>query len=512
MSRRLVLCITNHHLLAYHWEANLFGDPVVFAQEETGRVRFREYLEQAGEPDAVLILIDITEEELKLERVPRLNPLSRSRMLQNRANRLLRHTAFRHALALGRAPGEEGQESALFAGLTAPEDGLLPWLAILEERRLPVAGIWSIPLLTPRLFRSQVDPSHRDQLLVSVNSGGLRQTYLRDGQILISRLSRIPAVEIEDLPPFLHGEVARMQGYLVSQRLYAWNTELQVYILCYPALHALMSRGPHEIGSARLHALDVTRLARELGLKNTLTTGKMDRLYAQGVIRWRIPNHYARDDDRMVYRILRLREGVRWAAMALFGVSLVAGAVLFLQGRALRDQQPALSREAEEVQRLVGRSTRNRSSQEGRAIIATVRLAGWVEARIADPRAMYAILGEVLARHEALLLDTLEWSAEEARPAGGKQAGGGSAGEKPMQRVRLTGRVQPFTTAREAMDTVERFVRELRARREVVEVQPARLPMQAGADAVIRSGEAVTAEQQARFELSILLHPPVGAS
>ncbi|MBF0181300.1 MAG: hypothetical protein HQM03_14855 [Magnetococcales bacterium] len=511
MSRRLVLCVTNHHLLVYPWEANLFGEPLVFAQEESGRVRFREYLEQAGEPDAVLILVDITEEELKLERVPKLNPFRRSLLLQNRANRLLRHTVFRHALALGRVPGEEGgQESALFAGLTAPEDGLLPWLSILEERRLPVAGIWSIPLLTPRLFRSQTDPTHRDQLLVSVNSGGLRQTYLRDGRILISRLSRIPAVEVEDLPPFLHGEVARMQGYLVSQRLYAWNTELHVYILCHPALHALMSRGPHEIGSARLHPLDVTRLARELGLKNTLTTGKMDRLYAQGVIRWRIPDHYGRDGDRLVHRALRLRDGVRWAAIALFGVSLVTGAVLFLQGRALRDQQPALSREAEEVQRLVGQATRHRSFQEGRAIIATARLADWVEARIADPRVMYAILGAVLARHEALLLDSLEWSAEEARPAAGKPSGKGVA--RPLQRVRLAGRVQPFTTVREAMDAVERFVKELRAKGEVVEVQLVRMPMQGGANAVIKSGEVVTPEQQSRFELGILLQPPGGAS
>ncbi|MEO5331121.1 MAG: hypothetical protein H7839_03795 [Magnetococcus sp. YQC-5] len=506
MAQRLFFCITNHHLVVYPWSNNSFGEATTWEQGGRDLAGFQDYLNGIKGSFSVLILIDLTEEELKLERIPRLNPFNRTQMLQSRANRLLRNSPFRHYTLLGRDPQDKNQDCVLFSGLTDPEETVLPWLTVLYERRIALVGIWSIPLLTPRVFRGAVDPKHQDVLLLSINSGGLRQTFLREGQMLISRLSRLPSHEAVDLVPFLLGEVARMQGYLVSLRLYAWNSELHVYILSPPDLYSLLQASPAQVGTYRIYPVDVTQLTAQVGLKNVLTSGKMDRLFGQCILRWSIPNHYARPFDTIVYQTLRLRRHLHWSAMGLFVISLIIGLFFFLQGRSLQDQQPDLSRRAEEIQQSLNRSPNQPSFQEGRRIISAVQWADLLTSHAMDPRAMYLTMGELLAKHETLLLDHLEWSTDDP-----KLSSGTSPSKTPrssaLQVIQLAGRVSPFKDLKQAMGTVEGFMQELRSLPQVQEVQAVELPMNLGHNQVIQGGEALN-QEQAVFRLKILMLYP----
>ncbi|MBF0340095.1 MAG: hypothetical protein HQL95_03925 [Magnetococcales bacterium] len=517
MPQRLFLCVTNHHLVVYPWEHNAFGAPTILEQErDVGR--FQELLEGYPGSFSVHVLIDLTEEELKLERIPRLNPLVRTRMLENRSTRLLRHSPFRHVIYLGRDPAEPGQDCALFSGLVDPDTLLVPWLEVLQKRRLPLAGIWSIPLLTPRLFQGEVKPEHTDVLLLSFNSGGLRQTFLHQGQLLLSRLSRLPSQEAEDLVPFLHGEVVRMQGYLVSQRLYAWNAELHVHILCNAALFGLLNQGPLGTGSYHLHPLHTGQLAARVGLKSDPDVGRMDPLFGQALLRWSIPNHYARPEDRKVFQTLRLGRMLRRVAFGLFGASLLVCLFFFWQGRAQRDQQPDLTRQAEEIQQATRRIPDNRPPVEGRRIISAARWAELLESHAMDPRQTLHALGQILARHDRLILEGLEWSSGEG--AGGSQPGPPGPPGKPGQSrppppppqvsppeaqiLLINGRVEPYATLQEAMTRVEMFIQELRALPEFMEVQPVQMPLNVTQNQVIQGGE-VQARSKAVFILRIML-------
>ncbi|MBF0153201.1 MAG: hypothetical protein HQL64_05625 [Magnetococcales bacterium] len=515
MPQRIFFCITNHNLVAHPWENDMFGEATIFDQGGEDLVRFAEYLNTIGNRFSAYILIDLTEEELKLERIPRLNPFNRTRMLENRSSRLMRNTPFRYVTLLGRDPRDKEQDCVLFSGLTDPEETVTPWLDLLSKHRVALVGVWSIPLLTTRVFRDVLDPEHSDVLLLSINSGGLRQTFVRNGQILISRLSRLHTGEAEELFPFLLGEVSRMQGYLASQRLYVWSSALHVYVLCSPALLSTMQSGPKEVGSTHFHPVDVTRLAAQVGLKNTLTTGKMDRLFGQCIMRWSIPNHYARTADTIVFRTLRLRKQMQWVAAGLFAISFTICLIFFLQGRSVQDQQPELSRQAEEIQQATRQTPHQHSFQEGSRIINAVNLAESLQGQAADPRATYALIGQLLIKNDTLLIDNMEWSVEENAPHPGNnprppqtpQPPKVKQGTDPLQLVQLTGRVHSYTTLRDAMRTMEQFIQELRALPDIVEVQPVQLPMNMGQNAVIQGGDAPS-EEKAVFNLKVLVTNP----
>ncbi len=511
MSQRLFLCITNHHLVAYPWENNAFGEDTTFNQGGEDRNRFQEYLNTQTTPLTAYILIDLTEEELKFEQIPRINPFNRKQMLESRSNRLLRNSPFRHITLLGRNPQDKNQDCVLFSGLTDPEETVLPWLTLLNDQHVSLAGIWSIPLLTPKVFDKVIDSKQKDRLLLSINSGGLRQTFIQNGQIAISRLSHIPTNETEDLVPFLHGEIARMQGYLASQRLYVWSSKLHVHILCNSALFTYLNNAPKEIGTYLLYPLDVTKLATQIGLENSLTTGKMDRLFGQCILQWRIPNHYARPVDTLIFQTMRLRKQIQWAMIGLFAISLILCVFFFFQGRAIQDQQPTLSRQAEEIQRTTSQTPTTHTSSEGERIIHAVKWLETLEAHAKDPRTSYLTISHLLTNYKTILLKRIEWSVFEPVNQGNQQKTFSpltTPHPNAMQSVQLTGEIFPFANIREAMITMEQFIQELRTLPEIIEVQPIQMPINLGEASTIQGG-GTSHQEKANFNLKILLSYPI---
>ncbi|NGZ05941.1 MAG: hypothetical protein G8237_06245 [Magnetococcales bacterium] len=510
MLKPAFLCITNHHLVLHPVEGAEETTPTLFALSD-GVKGFRAHLETWHDRPTFHILIDLTEEELKLEQIPHLNPLTRARMLENRANRLLRNTPFRHVTYLGRDPTDPARDNVLFSGLNDTEDLLLPWLETLRTLHFPLAGIWSIPLLTPRIFKEHMDPKQTDVLLLSINSGGLRQTFVQQGQMLVSRLSRLPLqAPEEDLVPFLHGEIVRMQGYLVSQRLYTWNNPLHVHVLCGATLFALLEQGPRDVGSYHIHPLAAETLAKRIHVKAPLESGRMDRLFGQAVIAWSLPNHYARPEDLVLFSTRKLERKLNWAAAILFAVSVLVCLFFFWQGRTLRDQQPDLSRQAEEIQRATGRSANRHTPQEGRRIIAAVQWAEQLEKHALDPRDALAALGELLTRHDHLILENLEWqtrnelTAETSAPRGNRAPGKPGTSSSPAQQLVIVGRVEPFQSLKEALSRVEQFMRDLRALPEFMEVQPTKLPLNLGQNDILQNTETRQRER-AEFVLRTIL-------
>ncbi|MBF0427903.1 MAG: hypothetical protein HQL94_03205 [Magnetococcales bacterium] len=507
MPQHLFLCITNHHLVAYPWENNTFGEATTFEQGGNDLAGFQEYLNAVPGPFTAFILIDMTEEDLKLERFPRLNAFNRTEMLESRSNRLLRNTQFRHVTLLGRDPLDKTRDCVLFSGLTEPDETVLPWLKILHDRRISLAGIWSIPLLTPRLFRDQIDPKQTDVLLLSINSGGLRQTFLHDGQIAISRLSRQPTFEAEELVPFLHGEISRMQGYLASQRLYSWSSELHVYILCHPALFTLMQAGPKSIGTTRIHPLDVTQLTAQVKLQNPLSTGKMDRLFGQCILSWRIPNHYARPEDTLIFQTLRMGKHLQWISIGLLAISLIVCLLFFGLGRSLQDQLPDLSRQAEEIQQQMKKNPVSQNSLEGERVINTVTWAELLQDHTLDPTPAFTAIGQILNKNKTLILDKLEWTTSDNTHSPAINAPPARTRPQEMQKekqfLQVSGQVHPFNSLKEAMQTVEQFIQELRTLPECLEVQPLQMPMNIGQNVVVEGGDTSKQQDKAIFNLKI---------
>ena len=186
-----VFFITSGRLRAYHHEGQL-SEPIDFIADEQGLQRFAVYLEQSSRI-AVSVVVDFVEEEFREESIPHVMGSDRKAVIQTKINRLFRDATYSHALLQRRDADGRRDDRMLFTALTRP-DLLAPWMGLLMQSKVPVSGIYSLPLLSKDLLK-MLKLDARYLLLVTLqSSGGLRQTFFANGTLKVSRLAMLQDV------------------------------------------------------------------------------------------------------------------------------------------------------------------------------------------------------------------------------------------------------------------------------------------------------------------------------
>ncbi|MEO5362289.1 MAG: hypothetical protein H7838_01500 [Magnetococcus sp. DMHC-8] len=520
----LFLFFSDYIVNVYSWKNSQLTKEKRFDNTAEGRDAFAVHWQETGHTGPVHLLIDLIEEDVHNEVIPRLLGSNRKKMLEGRAARLFRNTPFHFSHLYGNVAGEERQEQVLFIGLTDP-DKLLAWLALLQRCQAQVAGMVSVPLLCQELFKKMA-PTGRDALLIVPNAGGLRQIFLRDGRVMVSRFSILSAQEESALQGSLHKEVERMQGYLDNLHLVALHTPLEVFTLCHGSLHALLTMGRNAISQYKSNPVHADALARQLEIPVDLhQTRDMEPLLCGMLLKQRHLNHYARPEDTRLYRTARLRTRLRTVNVSLFLVSLLAGGGLLLDGLAIQAQWSILSRQVEQAQSTgpgpARPSDRTAASSGNATAMAAVRALEAVREHATEPQPMLLAVSQALTRHPDIQVNRLEWFAgppdtptaetrksvvkKTARPA--RDGSSALSGNGPgLQNARLQGQVHPFAgdmvAARQAVQTFADTLRTLPA---VQEVAMLTLPVDPTQTAVLDRKNMVTAAKQADFTVLITL-------
>jgi hypothetical protein len=134
------------------------------------------------------------------------------------------------------------QERYLMMGLTNAEI-VRPWLDIMHMRGSHLVGIWLLPALTIPLARHFKLTDSR-VLLVSEQTGGLRLTYLEQGELRFSRLAPVDSSQYDNPLEGYAEEIERTRQALVGQRLLARSEPLRTLLLdplnSLAQLHALL--------------------------------------------------------------------------------------------------------------------------------------------------------------------------------------------------------------------------------------------------------------------------------
>ncbi|MBF2759223.1 MAG: hypothetical protein ISN28_02970 [Ectothiorhodospiraceae bacterium AqS1] len=178
------------------------------------------------------LLVDLVEEDFRLESVPHVIGRSRRSVLDLRGRRLFPEASHVHALRRGRAepadlegmrsPSARRDDIVLFSAIVRPQY-LDPWLDLLFECDIPLVGVSSLPLASERLLRlpafidrlrskeressskpdasappsaasSISDDAIAERLLLVSESGdsSLRQSFFKKGRLVMSRLAALP--------------------------------------------------------------------------------------------------------------------------------------------------------------------------------------------------------------------------------------------------------------------------------------------------------------------------------
>jgi hypothetical protein len=480
-----------------------------FSTGEEGLRAFSQYLATAPRTP-IRVLVDLMDEEFRLESIPHVRGRERRAVLERRQSRLFRGTPFWQALPQGRETEGRGDDRVLMMALTRPEQ-IEPWLAALARQHAPLAGIHSLPALAPTLLaRLGIRGGHL--MLVSVQAaGGLRQTFLRDGQITLSRLVAMPRAGTVPYGTFVFGEGVKLRRYLNSLALLGRDEPLYIHLLSHGESLRELEAQCINTETERHVLIDTATVATRLGLAEAAVTAESDVLFAQLLLDAPPSIDYARTSDRRDYRLHRQRLALVASAAAALLAGTGFAATRVLQAETLRQDTARLSSETQHYleRTQAARAALPATPIDAQTLRATVTIAKWLAARRGDPVPAWSMLGAVLAGHPDIRLERLGWhagnafnpaaQAEAARTAPTLELEGSFATRNPAL---------PELTPRDVLARLEALRVALRAQSNVAEVEILRAPFDLdSASAMQGSTGDIGHAEPARFTLLIHLQP-----
>ena len=508
-------------MAVYHWERGQLLEPLWFAADEDGLTEFSLYLDHSPR-DPVFLLVDVVEEEFREETIPHVMGGDRRSLIRTRINRLFRDPTYTYAEVQGREPEGRRDDRVLFTALIRP-DLLSPWISQIAKHKVPLAGIYSLPILSEHLIKSiPIESAHA--LLVTLQStGGLRQTFFRDKRLRLSRLAIVPHGQGAGRASYVLGEVEKIRRYLNSLRQLPQDDPLDVYIVANHGLLDDITRQSPDSLTTRYHLFELEEIGEKVGIKGDYASDYSDQIFAHLLARKRPANHYASGTQTRHHAMYLTRVGLIAASVLILVGSVFLSGTKFIEGIIAAREGVSLERQIEFYrERLaIERERMPDTPASPRDLKAAVEMADAIRNHKTSPLPMLIILSQGLADFPNLQLDRLDWLSssdfnaslgEGTRAVSTSRAAQSRNGATPpsdegnfYQIARVKGRVEPFDgNYRRALDMVSQFAATLRQIPGVEDVQVLDLPLDLRDEKDI-AGDTTKVAENAPFVLRVVI-------
>lgn len=306
------------------------------------------------------LLVDMIEEDFRRESIPHVNIFDRRDLIQRHLERHYREEDYAYARVIGRSKVGRRDDQILLSALT--NTGLLaPWLERLEEHKIQLMGIWSLPMLAEKLVRP-MQIKHEHVLIVSRQvRSALRNCYLHNGKLMISRQAKFDREmwdreDFEGVMSNLERSTNELHTFLINQRILTSEETLHVYCLL-PRPQLLIARELCEsTKNIRYHFVALEEMFGHYKLRGCEGLGS-DVLYSYlCTLKSPLYDHYAKDEQKTTYYRHLMDRVVRNVAEVGSLILVTVAVLLALKGMELGtqkeqvDQDIAMLRHNNEVQ------------------------------------------------------------------------------------------------------------------------------------------------------------------
>ncbi len=514
---------------AFDWDEDNIGDKLTGAgrdeQDLTPLAMVARYLRETPLMPTYL-LVDVVEEEFRLDTAPHVIGRDRRALINRKINRLFRNAPYYCAIRQGREPEGRRDDRYLFAALTNP--GVISDLTELMTRcKVPLAGIYSLPLLSARLL-PKIGATAPNTLLVSLQgASGLRQSFFRDGELKVSRLAKMPRLGTVPYGPYVLGELDKTRRYLNSLRLASRDAPLDIYLLSSGGTLNELKAHCNDSDAIRYHMVDIAELGRRLGISGALTTPYSDAVYMHLLLSAQPKNQYARGNETAYYGLYRTRIGMMVAGVLLLLGSAAWGGFNFIQGVSLQQQAIDSNNKANyyDTRYQAARTGLPKTPVPPSQIKAAVELAKTLASYKTSPLGAMLAISRALGNSPSVQIDKIDWSASTdptaaadpkramtttgaRRNTGAVPAPGTPHGEyRYYQIAQVTGHLTSFGgDYREALAKVSRFADALREQRNMYTVEIVKAPVDVSSKASVQGNANQPLDaREAEFALRVVL-------
>src|SRR3989344_2066337 len=227
MFDKIILCAISNQLTAGLWRLGKLQSHQVFQNNEQGLADFSLFLTNHSNTK-LYFLADAVEEDYRLGTLPHTSGGARREVVERKLSQLYRGITYRAAHFINREQDKRKDDRFLFVALNS-SDSIQGWIGIIEEQQAPLVGVYLLPMVSQSLVR-RMKLMAPHILLCERLSSGLRQSYLHNGRLRISRLTPVPPVAQSQLGHFYVSETEKTRLYLISQRFIGSDTPLSMVL------------------------------------------------------------------------------------------------------------------------------------------------------------------------------------------------------------------------------------------------------------------------------------------
>lgn len=495
MPQKRLCYLTSRGITAYAWKKGDLQREAVFTAGEKGVADFSSYVAEA--PGSLYyVLADVVEEDFFLENVPYVRGADRRALLSRRLAQRYRDTTLAIPVSLGtEAHAGRREERILYTSFTNTQQ-FQPWLGALRLHEARLVGIFSVAFVSVSVGRRMGLKGAR-YLIVSLQQAGLRQSYIENGRIRFSRLSRVNLSDPRAAARDCASESVRIQQYLLNTRILPREAPpLDVVVLAPGKYKALYDAECVSSPRLQFHIRDAGEVGRKLGIKSvpaeTLGEGVFLHVLAQSPP----GDQFADDDLRRFYDVWRARVGLVASGAAVCGLCVLLSAVKWLdiqqlgqQAAADRQQEVRLSEEYANMQASFPKTPI--SSDNLKAVVKNYRL---LLRQSAFPGDMFVQISRAVSALPQIEIEKIEWEAGSGAKTAGSREGSRAPTAPPptgqtsdtelrIQTAEISGRliVPQASDYRAITALIDQFAEALR-RQPGIEVTRTQLPFDLNAE------------------------------
>lgn len=522
--KKLILCVTNTSLTAGLWQGNILQSYAVFSNSDADYTAFGAFLAQHSGTNIYLI-VDAIEEDYKLESMPHTTGSARREMVERKLSQFNRNSVYRAAHFINRSMDKRRDDNFLFVALNN-SDFLQGWMNVIQANHAPLVGVYLLPMLSQLVVR-QMKLMAPHILLCEHLSSGLRQTYLHNGRLRMSRLAAIKDVKPNQLAYFYLVEIEKTRMYLISQRLITNATPIQLVMASMDNSHAEIAKGISQEQGLECMVVDILAYAKNNNISPELVKTHPEFLHMQLLANGNVPDNLAPATFSKIHSINNIRRFINIATASVATIGIILAAFYAWQGTQQKDQLQYISAQTRSQQQQYEEVAKNFPSAPiaSTELKIAAELAQNIKNNSQSPRQLMQVLSGAFEASPEIELTRIRWvqtndselkddvgGANSVQIASNPAVVAASDPTKLIQVGFINAEIKGFTgDYRAALNSVNQFVIHLRKNNLVENVQILQEPVNVSSLANLQGSttdeNTSTERPPAIFKLKIILKP-----
>jgi hypothetical protein len=506
---KIILCATAKQLVAGIWHADKLQQSKIFLHDALGQQTFIQWLSlYANIP--IHLIANAVEEDYRLEHLPHSTGREKHELIARKLNQFYRGLIFRTAHFIGREKDKRKDDKYLFAALNN-DDFLETWLKLIQQLDGELVGVYLLPMLSQILchkpfYTQKLAPTHT--LLCEKLSSGLRQTYLHNGHLRMSRLIPDVPEDASQLGYFYLVETQKTRLYLMSKRFISRDVTIHLQLVsANDEMQAIQQSFRQEPG-IECETLPLGEIARHLNIEPHMLKTTPELLHMQLLAMGHPADNLAPEALTRTFQLKKLGYFAKISGTVVATLGLIAAAYFLLAGL---EQQTAFEN-AKQATAMIEQRYQKLSAQHPQAALTAqqlktaVLLQAAIQQHPQSPISAAKTVSAVLEKMPEIALNKLVWQQTNMLE---NNAAPANAPQKLVEVVRVQAEIQPFDgNYHAAKEKAQQFAQILSQQAGIASIQILESPANSSSQNDLRgstSANLTTESARAEFVVQLTL-------